>query len=91
MTTLNDLLECFQLYAVCVDCERMERMDLQGLIDRYGEDLTIDSFRRRSRCRCCGRRTGDIRIVYVGENGKLAGFHSRGSPARSAPVSPVSP
>lgn len=57
----------------------MERMDLEGLIDRYGEDLTIDAFRRRSRCRGCGVRTGDIRIVYVGENGKVSGFHYRGN------------
>lgn len=77
MKTVGDLIERFQLYAVCTDCERMERIDIQSLIDRYGRDLTIDRCRRRLRCRGCRQQTGDIRIVYVGENARVAGFHYR--------------
>ena len=77
MKTVGDLIERFQLYAVCTDCERMEKVDLPGLIDRYGSDLTIDGFRRRLRCGHCRQRTGDIRIVYVGEDNRVSGFHYR--------------
>ena len=85
MKTLGDLLTSFQLYAVCTPCERMERVPIRELAEQLGHDLTIDQTRRRLRCRGCGTRTGDIRIVYVGENAKLAGFHYRGSPGRSNP------
>ena len=90
MKTVGDLIERFQLYAVCTDCERMERVDIQGLIDRFGGDLTIDRCRRRLRCRGCRQRTGDIRIVYVGENGKVAGFHYRGHNGRRPVLQSVS-
>ena len=79
MKTLADLIDRFQLYAVCTDCERMGHLYLQKLIDRLGSNLTIDSVRRRLRCNGCQQRTGDIRIVYVGESGKLSGFHYRGN------------
>lgn len=79
MKTLADLLERFQLYAVCTDCDRMERISITQLIEQTGAAQTIDGVRRRLRCRGCRQRTGDIRIVYVGEQGKVAGFHYRGS------------
>ncbi len=88
MKTIGDLIESFQLYAVCTDCERMERVAIQKLVDAYGEDLLIEQVRTRLRCGGCAVRTGDIRIVYVGEKGKLAGFHYRGggtSPPLRAP------
>ena len=75
MKILEDLLDCFQLYAVCTDCERMEQLQLKQMIDQFGSNLTIDSVRRRLRCGQCRQRTEDIRIVYVGEQGKLSGFH----------------
>ena len=90
MKTLGDLIERFQLYAVCTDCERMERVAIGKLIEAYGKDLTIEAVRQRLRCSSCAVRTGDIRIVYVGEKGKLAGFHYRGNSARPA-LKPVSP
>lgn len=92
MKTLGDLIESFQLYAVCTDCERMERVAIQTLIDAYGEDLSIEAVRTRLRCNGCAVRTGDIRIVYVGEKGKLAGFHYRAdSPRGSRPPPPFEP
>ena len=84
MKTMGDLIESFQLYAVCTDCERMERVAIGQLVEAHGEDLTIEAVRRRLRCSGCAVRTGDIRIVYVGEKGKLAGFHYRGSHSRPA-------
>ncbi len=79
MKTLEDLLERFQLYAVCTDCDRMEQVQIPALIERCGATLSIEEVRRRLRCRSCRRQTGDIRIVYVGEQRKLAGFHYRGT------------
>jgi hypothetical protein len=90
MKTMGDLVERFQLYAVCTDCERMERIAISKLIEAHGEDLTIEAVRLRLRCSGCAVRTGDIRIVYVGEQGKLAGFHYRGSTARPA-LKPANP
>lgn len=87
---MSDLIERFQLYAVCTDCDRMERVDIRGLMDRYGGDLTIDSVRRRLRCQQCRQHTGDIRIVYVGEQAKVSGFHYRGNPGRRPAVQSVS-
>ena len=90
MKTMADLIESFQLYAVCTDCERMERVSIQKLIEAHGEDLSIEQVRTRLRCSGCRVRTGDIRIVYVGEKGKLSGFHYRGNSPRP-PLRPVNP
>jgi len=85
MNTLADLRAAFQLYAVCPDCRRMESVDVVALAERLGADTPIASIRSRLRCRACGRRTHDIRIVYVGEAAKVSGFHyRRPNPARSA-------
>lgn len=86
---MGDLIKSFQLYAVCTDCERMERVSIQRMIEAHGPDLTIDSIRCRLRCRQCRQRTGDIRIVYVGEQAKLSGFHYRGNTPRRL-LSPTS-
>lgn len=85
---MGDLIESFQLYAVCTDCERMEQVSIRKLIDAHGESLTIEQVRTRLRCSGCAVRTGDIRIVYVGEQGKLSGFHYRGNSGRPPPVVP---
>lgn len=90
MKIMSDLLESFQLYAVCTDCERMERVSIQKLIETHGEGLPIEQVRKRLRCSGCRVRTGDIRIVYVGEKGKLSGFHYRGNSPRR-PLMSVSP
>jgi hypothetical protein len=90
MKTMGDLVERFQLYAVCTDCERMEQIAVGELIEAHGEALSIEAVRLRLRCRGCAVRTGDIRIVYVGEQGKLAGFHYRGSSSRPA-LKPATP
>jgi hypothetical protein len=96
MKVLADLVERFQLYAVCSDCERMERLDLGTLIVRLGGSLEISALRKRLRCGSCHVRTGDIRIVYVGENRKVSGFHYGGrrpaaQPFNSSVDSSVSP
>ena len=86
MKTIGDLLERFQLYVVWADCERMEQVRYPALIERLGEAMPIEEVRQRLRCRGCRQRTGDIRIVYVGEQGKVAGFHYRGSERSAAPA-----
>ena len=84
MKCLADLVESFQLYAVCADCQRMEHVPLPALIERCGAATPIDEVRDRLRCRACGRRTGDVRIVYVGKSAALSGFHYRGNPEPGA-------
>lgn len=79
MMAVSDLIESFHIYAVCTDCERMERVAIEPLVAAYGADLSIDSLRCRLRCRQCLQRTGDMRIVYVGRQAKLSGFHYRGN------------
>jgi hypothetical protein len=78
---LSDLAGHFELYAVCGGCRRMVRIDLYRLAPVLGEACTIDDVRRRVRCRACGRRTRDVRIVYAGPCGGARGFHYR--PSRS--------
>jgi len=96
MLTLADLVTEFELHAVCIRCERMERLDLQQLLSHVPDTCTVAELRTRVTCRECGLRTHDIRIVYVGIDGKARGFHYREhsaktqSPSSSVPSS-VSP
>ncbi len=80
MQTLTDLSLSFQLYAVCVPCQRMERLPLAGLIDRLGPEFLVTDLRSKLRCKRCQARTEDLRIVYVGPCESAAGFHYRASP-----------
>jgi len=77
METLADLASHFELYAVCIECGRMERLDLPATMARLGKTATVADVRARVRCRACDRRTQDIRIVYVGPDGNARGFHYR--------------
>jgi ribosomal protein L37E len=77
MQTLADLVSHFELYAVCIACRRMVRLDLYRLIPRLGATRTVTDVRDRVRCRACGQRTHDIRIVYAGPCGSARGFHYR--------------
>lgn len=71
----------------------MEPVPLASLIETLGPETTIDAVRTRLRCSGCRRRTGDIRIVYVGEKSKAAGFHYGGhvQPFSNSVDSSVSP
>ena len=80
MMTVGDLIESFHIYAVCTGCERMEQVAIEPLVAAHGADLSIERLRCRLRCRQCRRRTGDMRIVYVGKQATLSGFHYRGNP-----------
>jgi hypothetical protein len=92
MQTLSELASHFELFAVCIDCRRMVRVDLNELLQRLPGGMTIEAVRRRLRCRACGRRTGDIRIVYAGPCGSARGFHYRNHAAPSHdPADPQSP
>jgi ribosomal protein S14 len=75
MQRLTDLRETFRVYALCVPCGRMESVDLDGAIGRLGNDSTVSDLRDRVRCRDCGRRTRDVRVVYVGARERPAAFH----------------
>jgi DNA-directed RNA polymerase subunit RPC12/RpoP len=83
MQTLAELASHFELFAVCIDCRRMVRIDLNELLQRLPGALTVEALRRRVRCRACGHRTGDIRIVYAGPCGSARGFHYRNHTALS--------
>ena len=76
-TTLADLLDAFELFAVCTSCHKTEQLNLQVLCDQRGRGYSIEAVRQRVRCTDCGRRTQDIRIVYIGQCGGASGFHYR--------------
>lgn len=77
MQCLIELCELFRVYAVCVPCGRMEAVDLETAIARLGKTSTVADLRDRVRCRDCGRRTHDLRVVYVGPKERPAAFHYR--------------
>jgi len=77
MQRLGELLESFRVYALCVPCGRMEAVDLQQAQQRLGTEATVAELRARVRCRGCGARTRDVRVVYVGPAHRRATFHYR--------------
>ena len=77
MQKLSDLLESFRVYAVCVPCGRMEAVDLARAAARLGDGATVADLRARVRCHDCGTRTRDVRVVYVGPEGRRADFRYR--------------
>src|SRR5574337_1023582 len=77
MQTLADIASHFELHAVCIECRRMERLDLPALLARLGATATVADVRAKVRCRGCNQRTRDIRIVYVGPGGSVRGFYYR--------------
>jgi len=77
MQPLTDLAGSFEVYALCPPCGRMEALGLDALIERFGPAVTIEALRPRLRCRCCGTRSQELRIVYVGPAGRTAVFHYR--------------
>ena len=74
MQTLEDLKESFQIYAVCVSCQRMSPMALEMLIERFGCDFPVTDLRPKVRCSQCRVLTQDLRIVYVGPRSRPSGF-----------------
>jgi hypothetical protein len=77
MQRLTDLLESFRVYALCVPCGRMEAVSLTAALERLGPTSTVADLRARVRCRGCGRRTCDVRVVYVGPEGREVSFQYR--------------
>jgi hypothetical protein len=77
MQRLADLIDKFRVYALCVPCGRMEALDLAAIDSGGGGAMTVAELRERVRCRGCGQRTRDIRIVYVGPADRPAAFHYR--------------
>ena len=74
---LTDLIKHFDLYGVCINCRRMEQLDIASLVAAGGSQLDVETIRTRVRCRRCSLRTCDIRIVYSGPCGHARGFHYR--------------
>ena len=74
METLGELIQSFQLYAVCEPCQRVKEVDVPRLIELQGAHVPIQDVRLRLRCSACGERTGGIRIVYVGPGRRAASF-----------------
>ena len=77
MQNLTDLVDSFQVYGLCLPCGRMEPVPLRDLITRYGPGITVADLRRRLRCRCCGRRSHELRVIYVGPEGAAPSFRYR--------------
>ena len=74
MQTLAELVECFQLYAVCEDCERMVEINIPQLIEKEGGEAKVDRIRLRLFCSQCNQRSQALRIVYVGPGRRSASF-----------------
>ncbi len=77
MQPLVELAESFRIYAVCIPCGRMELLAIENLISRLGETSTVSDVRARLRCRECGERRADVRVIYVGPQQQAAGFRYR--------------
>lgn len=77
MLSLTELTACFRLYGVCIPCGRMEPLDLEGLIATLGGEATVTDVRHRLRCRQCGVRRPDLRVVYVGKDALSGSFSYR--------------
>lgn len=74
MQSLSDLIDSFQLYAVCETCQRQTKLDIEKLISTLGPDTQVHKIRSKLKCRACGTRTEDLRIVYVGKKDQRAIF-----------------
>jgi hypothetical protein len=77
MQSLNDLIHSFHLYAVCEACQRQTKLDIEKLISQLGPSTQVHKIRSKIKCRSCGSRTEDLRIVYVGKKDQEAIFQYR--------------
>ncbi|MFM7119949.1 MAG: hypothetical protein ACKOZX_06830 [Gammaproteobacteria bacterium] len=77
MQPLSELVDRFAVYALCLPCGRMEALDVAGLLQRLGASSTLDDLRPRLRCRVCGMRSQELRVVYVGPAGRAIVFQYR--------------
>jgi hypothetical protein len=77
MQRLSELHGSFEVYALCPPCERMEALPLRALMNRFGMDVTLSDIRPRLRCRVCGERNHELRVVYVGPEGRPVVFQYR--------------
>ena len=77
MQPLVELARSFRLYAVCIPCGRMELLAIEHLIRQLGGAATVSDVRARLRCRECGERRADVRVIYVGPDQQAAGFRYR--------------
>jgi hypothetical protein len=77
MQRLSELAGSFEVYALCPPCGRMEALPLTALLDRFGRDVTLSDIRPRLRCRACGERSNELRVVYVGPEGRPVVFQYR--------------
>lgn len=77
MQSLSDLVDSFHLYAVCEACQRQTKLNIEKLISTLGPGTQVHKIRSKLRCRNCGTRTEDLRIVYVGKKDQEAIFQYR--------------
>lgn len=77
MQPLSELVDRFAVYALCLPCGRMEALDVAGLLARFGAASTLEDIRPRLRCRACGTRSRELRVVYVGPAGRAIVFQYR--------------
>ena len=77
MQPLVELARSFRIYAVCIPCGRMESLAIENLISQLGGASTVSDVRARLRCRECGERRADVRVIYVGPEQRAAGFRYR--------------
>ena len=77
MQILSDLVDSFHLHAICEECQRNTRLDINALIKKLGGQTKVKQVRSKLRCSVCKVHTKDIRVVYVGAINKRAIFQYR--------------
>ena len=65
--TLRLVIERGALAFECRNCWHLAQVDVLGLIERFGADMTVGDMRRRARCRMCqSRRVRSLVRLKVG-------------------------
>lgn len=53
------------LRVFCNACQRCAELDVHALVGRYGEAMELPEIGRRSRCKACGAKGGNVKVVAV--------------------------
>jgi DNA-directed RNA polymerase subunit RPC12/RpoP len=70
--TLGEVWRCASLHVECARCWKISELLLPPLIDRFGEEATLDEVRRRMRCRKCRSRKARVLVRLRGVRGYRA-------------------
>ena len=63
----------------CRTCEHSVLTPIEEFLQKVPNDMTVARVKKAARCSMCGRKTVEVRIVYVGNSAKAipAGIQSK--------------